>query len=221
MATEERKYFRYLDLIREDIREEFNPLGINPARDSICDFGCGNGITTFGLALESQDSECIGIDLFGKESKIAPQKINDLVARVKMTCKDQNKYFQDVCALIRHGRVPTFQQGNIVTNQNLPQDIDLVYCKKLLVNIYGKEYPGVQSGELGLLAGLRNIARSLRPQGQLCVIEYDNDFMLESTLEKGGFQIQKKDQITRNEIRSEGRTEVESLVTLYLCSKWT
>ena len=219
MATEVRKYFRYLDLVREDIREEFDLLGINPRNFRICDYGCGNGLTTFGLALEAQASECIGIDLFDQAVKITPRKIDQLVEAVSIQCKDKREYILEICALIAEKRVPKFQQGNIVKNFNLPTDLDLAYCKKVLVNVFMKEYSGTPSGEQGLLTGLGNIFESLRPNGLLCGIEYYNDFILEKYLEECGFQIERRVQVERREIRSKGRTRTVSPLTLYLCRK--
>jgi len=69
MNSEANKYFKYLDIVREDIREELDLLGVHQKATRICDFGCGNGITTFGLALEVDESVCIGLDLFTKEAR--------------------------------------------------------------------------------------------------------------------------------------------------------
>ena len=219
MVTEVRNYFRYLDLVREDIKEEFDLLGINQKKPRICDFGCGNGLTTFGLAIERKESECIGVDLFGKATKITPKEIAQIIETVSSECKNKSKYLQEICELIETSRIPKFQQGNIVNNINLPKDIDLAYCKKVLVNIFLKEYESIPSGEQSLTAGLRNIYHSLRPDGQLCVIEYYKDFILEIYFEKCGFQIEKKELIKRREIRSKGKTESMSDLTLYLCRK--
>jgi SAM-dependent methyltransferase len=219
MSIEARNYFKYLNLVREDIREEFDSLGISPRFSRIGDFGCGNGITTFGLAIETQASKCIGIDLFSKEVKITPKKIEQLIQTLSIECKERSKYDQELCELIKTDRVPKFQQGNIVTNINLPQEMDLAYCKKVLVNLFFKEYEGIQSGEQGLINGLRNIFESLCSGGRLCVIEYYNDFILEKYLEKSGFLIERREQIEHREVRSKGRTKTLSPITLYLCRK--
>jgi 2-polyprenyl-3-methyl-5-hydroxy-6-metoxy-1,4-benzoquinol methylase len=47
IETEVRKYFKSLDLVREDIREELEALNLHPEALRICDFACGSGITTF------------------------------------------------------------------------------------------------------------------------------------------------------------------------------
>jgi SAM-dependent methyltransferase len=217
MSTEARKYFQYLDLVREDIREEFDLLGINPKNARIGDLGCGDGLTTFGLALEASASVCIGIDLFS--TKITPPEIEQFIETVSFGCKDNYSYDPEICELITSQRVPKFQQGNIVTNLNLPPDLDLAYCKKVLVNVFLKEYVGIPSGEQGLITGLSNIYQSLRPDGQLCAIEYYKDFILEPYFEQCGFHIQRRVQIERQEIRSKGRTQAVSPMTIYLCTK--
>ena len=64
MGSDANTYFKHLDLVREDIREELDCLHLQPTGLRICDYGCGSGITTFGLALEVDEAVCIGIDLF-------------------------------------------------------------------------------------------------------------------------------------------------------------
>jgi hypothetical protein len=219
MSAEARKYFRHLDLVREDIREELDIVGIKPTNLRICDYGCGNGITTFGLAIEAKGSECIGVDLFGKDSKIGINEIDQIIKNVSNKTAEKDKHFSEAYELIKTNRVPMFRQGNIVKNINLPTDIELAYCKKLLVNIFAKEYEGIPSGENGLIAGLRSIYQSLRSDGLLCAIEYFDDFTLREYFEQCGFQLELREQIKRNEIRSKGRTNVVSSMTLYLCRK--
>lgn len=104
MTTEANKYIKYPDLVREDIREEFDLLGIKPKSARICDFGCGKGITAFGLAIESPDSECIGVDLFGEELQNTPAIIDEVVINIKGNCADPKAQFWDVCSLIKGGR---------------------------------------------------------------------------------------------------------------------
>lgn len=221
MYSETKKYFRYLNLVREDIREEFDLLGIPDTVSRICDFGCGNGITTFSLALEVEGSKCIGIDLF--ENKASPEKLNQYIEIVKTKCENMQSpkasFSTDLCKLILENRSPQFNRGNIVLNQNLPGNIHLAYCKKVLINILDKKYENIPSGEKGLLDGLKHINRSIKSDGWLCVIEYDREFKLESYLEMSGLRILKRAQIERREIRSRGRTNAISTFTLYLGRK--
>jgi SAM-dependent methyltransferase len=221
MSTQARNYFKYLNLIRENIREELDSLEIQKENLKICDFGCGNGITTFGLALEAKGSVCTGVDLFNEETGITIREISRYIEIVKDQYHQTvvNPYPDDLWKLINDNRTPKFQAGNIVLNKNLPNNIDLAYCKKVLINIMEKEYAGTPSGEQGLLAGLRNIAKCVRSNGWLCAVEYDKEFILEKYFELCGLRILRLEQIKRREIRSKGRTKTISTLTLYLCQK--
>jgi SAM-dependent methyltransferase len=219
MSVELREYFKYLTLFRQDIREEMDLLEINQNSLRICDFGCGNGITTFGLALECLDSTCIGIDLFEEEVGVEPEDIRELLDITASQCRGGKYPYPELCELIHSNNVPRFLQRDIVCARNLPKSIDLAYCKKVLVNILKNHYEGPGSGEGNLIAALENIARNLNPEGLLCAIEYDPDHLLEKYFLKSGFQILKCTQIKRNEIRKRGRTDTVSTFTLYLCQK--
>lgn len=223
MYAQVKKYFKHIDLVREDIREEFDLLGIPRNMARICDYGCGKGLTTFGLALENEGAECTGVDLFDWETTPSMEKLDQYLAIVESKCqnaKESVDLFQDdLCRLVAENRLPKFIRGNIVLNQNLPPDIDLAYCMKVLVNLFGKKYKGTPSGEDGLLLGIKHIAQNLAPDGLLCVVEYDKDFGLGKYLEMGKLSILKKAQLKRREIRSRGRTQVVSTFSLYLCQR--
>jgi hypothetical protein len=224
MFLESKKYIKYLELVQFDIREEFDLLGLYPAGLKICDFGCGDGITTFGLALEAPGSQCIGIDLFDNPSNPTPEILNQYIEIVKTKCNpvlsSENPFPSNLCKLIADDRIPRFVKGNIVLNQNIPQEIDLAYCKKLLVNILGKNYKDTPLGENALTKALKNISNCIQPDGLLCVIEYDKEFSLAKYLNRNNLRIIRKTQLKRNEIRSKGRTKTTSLFTLYLCQKY-
>jgi hypothetical protein len=64
MIFEAKKYFKYLQLVRE----EFGRLGISAQGMGVCDYGCGTGITTFGLEQEVEQAEYLGVDLFETKS---------------------------------------------------------------------------------------------------------------------------------------------------------
>lgn len=224
MYSEMKKYFEDLNLVRQDIREEFDLLGVPQKAARICDFGCGNGMTTFGLALEAGGSECVGIDLFdGEENASIFSRQNQYAEILKEKCALtqplENIFPGDLCKLVHEKLFPRFVKGNILLGQNLSEGIDVAYCKKVLFNIWGKNYGYAPSGEDGLLQGLKNIAQSLRIGGLMYVIEYDNNLELEKYLEMSCLQVVKRAQTKRREIRSDGRTNVISPLILYLCRK--
>ena len=219
--SEAKRYFKYLHLAREDICEEFERLELHPKAWRVCDFGCGSGIFTFGLALEIPGAECMGLDLFDGDTTL--EKLGKYVSVVRSQCQSselaEKPFPADLCRLVLETRSPRFIEGDIVGNQNLPGDVDLAYCKKVLVNLMGKGPGGGLSGKESLLLGLDRIAHSLRPGGLLCLIEYDNDFGLEKHLEKSDLNILRRARIKRREIRSRGRTNVTSSFALYLCER--
>ncbi|MBN2147769.1 MAG: hypothetical protein JW726_10290 [Anaerolineales bacterium] len=216
MVSEASHYFKYLDFVREDIREELDLLGVQPAGLRICDFGCGKGLTTFGLALEAEDSICYGIDLFDRE--VSPEKISHYVAELndRRAQSTQDAYPPGLYELIERKRLPEFRRGNIVLNQNLPRNLDVAYCKQIILNLLVRDYPYAPAGKERLMVGLHNIQQSVRPGGLVLVVEYDFEFGLEKTLELSGWRVLRRGQITRREIRSRGRTDVVSTFSLYL-----
>jgi SAM-dependent methyltransferase len=221
MDSEARKYFKYLHLVREDIREEFERLEIRPEASRVCDFGCGSGIFTFGLALEMPGAACIGLDLFGGE--VTPEVLGGYIGAVRDQCQGsespKGRFPAELCRLVLEARSPRFVRGDIVGNENLPANVDLAYCKKLLVNLMGKDSGDGFSGEEGLRTGLEHIRRCIQPGGLLCVIEYDRDFGLAERFETAGLVILRRARIERREIRSRGRTNVTSTFALYLCQR--
>jgi SAM-dependent methyltransferase len=223
MDTEVKRFLKYLHLVREDIREEIDLLGIPHNQRRICDYGCGNGLTTFGLALETEGAKFIGVDLFDHDSQPTPEELNEYMAFIESEfdrlSSPKNAFLEDLWVLAHEKRWPQFTRGNIVLNQNLPENIDMAYCKKVLVNFWGKEYKDTPSGEDGVRLGLNHLTKNLKPVGLMCAVEYDRDFGLEKYLEMSRLSIIKRAQIKRREIRSRGRTNTISNFALYLCRK--
>jgi len=221
MTPELKKFFRHLNLVRDDIRKELDLLGLSSQYQRICDFGCGNGLATYALALEKENADCFGVDLFESEADL--DQLHLYTKDIQQICKDSQSpelFFNgDLYELHKEGRLPKFKKGNIVLNQGIPENIDLAYCKKVLINIRDKQYTDVPSGEIALIRALNNIAESLSPDGKLCVVEYDREFTLEKYFDASRFSVLNCTQFQRQEIRSRGRTNVVSNFTLYLCQK--
>ena len=221
MDSEAKKYFRYLHLVRKDVREEFERLELDPRASRVCDFGCGSGIFTFGLALEMPGAECTGLDLFSGD--LTPEVLGQYSNVVRRQCEGQrgpnNPFPPDLCRLVLEAGSPRFIRGDIVADRNLPSDVDLAYCKKLLVNLPEQGSEDGPAGEERLRVGLEHIAQSIRPGGLLCLIEYDREYGLAKHLDRGEFRILRRAQIVRREIRSPGRTSVISTFALYLCQR--
>ena len=222
MNSEVKKYFRHLDLVREDMREELALIDLPEKALTICDYGCGNGLTTYSLGLEVPGSKCIGVDRFDGESFPTLSTMMQYLEIIKSHCKDHTptgkSFSDDLCRLIGEKRNPQFRRGDIVSGQNLPQGVDLAYCKRLLINIFHGKHGNELHGEDGLRAAINHIVNSLRPGGLVCVIEFEG-FGLEEYFLREKLRILNRTLIKRNDIRSRGRTTVTSHYDFYLCQK--
>jgi SAM-dependent methyltransferase len=221
-----RKYFKHINLYREDIREVVDNFRINFNRMRICDFGCGSGFTTFALALEIDKSVCTGLDLFPDDTQYSFDEILEIENRIKDDCikktsdpirlKDFVK--NELCKLVDENCYPAFIKGNILTGKNIPKNIDLAFCQKIFINIHEGKHVNECLGSDCVIKSMKNIARSLSSKGHLLSIEFTG-FKLNPFLEESGLEIIKSFDFTRNDIRSRGRTEVISNYTAALCQK--
>ena len=132
------------------------------------DFGCGWGYITWSLMQEISVSECIGIDKFDPktppvwyqvEAGFSLEKTQELSKQI-----DANKY-------------PDFRQVDIISGKNIPSDFDLIYCKRLLYNIFN------ENSRLELGQAINHIAQALKPNGWFCLVEI-NDLSFKTSLEE-------------------------------------
>ena len=136
-------FFNRFKLELEDFNEELIGLPLEITNCRVVDIGCGMGYKTLGLMPKLQASECIGIDKFiGDWSSPALDEVQQKFDSVKeFVLKEHNKLRDDslkreLWELFRRGRHPIFQKGDIVKGEKLPSNLDLVYCKKVLGNIF-------------------------------------------------------------------------------------
>ncbi len=217
-----RNYFRHLGLVCEDIQEELDLIGRPGDILKVCDFGCGQGLSTYGLALALPGSECIGIDRFDGESSPSLSTMLRYSDAVKQLCESDLSlkagFPGELCRLLRETRLPMFHRGDIVLGHNLPADVDLAYCKRVLINLFYRKHGEHPSGGEGLLTAIKHIARSVRPGGYVCTVEFDG-FALDEYLRKANLSIVRHGVFKRNDIRARGRTTVISQYAFYLCQK--
>ncbi len=151
------------------------------------------------MGLKIAESVCTGIDLFNSEP--TPNTLAHYIESVKIEAQStpplKRPFPNDLRKLISSNTLPQFVQGNVVRNHNLPQNIDFAYCKKLLVNLLGMKYEDTLSGEERLLAGLKHIKQSIRPNGLACVIEYDPEFKLRKYIDLSGLCVLTQTQFNR------------------------
>jgi SAM-dependent methyltransferase len=157
---------------RDELREDLMGLPINEFK-KVGDFGCGWGFVTWSLMQEIPASECVGIDKFDPND---PPTFSEGFSRENI----QNWYKQ-----IDAKNYPDFWQGDIVSGENLPLDLDLIYCKRVMHNIFSNK------GEDELARAIKHIAQALMPNGWFCLIEIRESYfktILEETLIQAKFE---------------------------------
>jgi hypothetical protein len=134
-----------------------------------------------------------------------------ILKKLKTWCLKNQNSLQDnrlfeIQHLLKSKRFPTFQIGDIVTGENLPSDLDFVYCKKLLQNVLevNSGYPNTLQGEDGVKSVIKNIATSVKQGGRICLVEpVSTDFM--PYLEQAGLELIRCCRIQRNDIVGQKR----------------
>lgn len=211
--------FERLKLEREDIQEDLMGLELDASHLRIGDFGCGWGYTTLSLMLELLTSECIGVDQFIKNPLLDVPSIEDVNLQFD-ELKNQvlsNSYPSEddsIKGAVHHvfhkGHFPRFQVGDVVTDNNLPSNLDFTYCKKLLQNICEGAYNNSYKSKEGIRLAINYLSKTVKQGGLICIVEpAGTDFMpfLEQAglemirccrIQRGNFDRQK-----RNTIRKE------------------
>lgn len=152
------KYQQFVDYVKpeiEELQEDLRGLPLTVMSYKVGDFGCGWGYITWCLMHEIPNSECIGIDKFDPENP--------------PTLSKWRFSLDNVQSLFRRFGVepsPDFRQGDIVKGENLPSDFDIVYCKRVLFNIFVSN-----DGCAKLNQAIHHIADALKYNGWFCLIE--------------------------------------------------
>jgi len=196
------------ELEREDLHQDLMGIDLNLTKCRVGDFACGWGNTSLSLMLELQCRECIGVDQFEKNINLDVPSIQDVEEQFEkiknIAIKNTNSFensrgINDIHYLLESERFPTFQIGNIVTGNNLPSELDFIYCKKLLQNILEGGYSNPKQGDEGVKLAIKNIANAVKQQGHICLVEpAGTNFM--AYLEQAGLELIRCCRIQRSEI---------------------
>lgn len=105
---------------------------------------------------------------------------------------------------------------------SLPDHLDFAFCKLVLGNIYTGEYNNTIKGENGVNLAIRNIVKSTRQNGVICLVERDT-MNFTSFLQNARLTPLRICRISRGDIGTFGRlTSSVSIVNyvVYLCKKY-
>jgi hypothetical protein len=163
--------FERLALELEDIQQDLEGLPSIKPDCRIGDFACGSGYSTLGLMLEYHAIDCFGIDMSKSWQLPSMMQLRDDFNTVNDSDAPTNDISKKVKQLLDGGCWPTFRQADILDIHNLPSDLDLIYCKRLLHSIYMEEYDNSPNGEEGVKVAINNMVSCLSPNGLLCLVE--------------------------------------------------
>lgn len=223
------EFIERLKLELEDLREFLRGLPLNLSDCKVGDFGCGGGYTTLSLMLALNVAECIGIDTFlGNGFSPSFQNVQQTFDEIKTAVlaipenPQEDKIIEEIRYLLLNGRFPVFQQDDIVQSISLPDHLDFAFCKLVLGNIYTGEYNNTIKGENGVNLAIRNIVKSTRQNGVICLVERDT-MNFTSFLQNARLTPLRICRISRGDIGTFGRlTSSVSIVNyvVYLCKKY-
>lgn len=159
-----------LNLELEDIQEELMGLPLIRADCRIADFGCERGYTTLALMLALHAIDCIGVDKNRTWQLPTLDEAQQYFKNIKEG-HQTNGSPEKVKQLLDEKRWPRFQQQDVLDAQNLPDNLDLAYCKLLLGNIFGGDYGNSRKSYDGVNKAIQNIAGCIKQDGLFCFAE--------------------------------------------------
>ena len=202
-----RGFFRTLSERQKDISEDLKTIPTNQPYQRICDFGCGDGLSTLNLTSSLVVEKAFGIDKY--ESNINRAKLwGRALTKFKELSEVNNDIDTDLQnqaakVLALHQNIE-FKVGDVSGNE-LPSNLNIAYCNLLLVNIYNSAYENQLSGISGVEAAIENISKSLAGGGYFLAIEQygqglDFNYLFEKVGLKGNGA-----PFNRNPITTDGR----------------
>jgi SAM-dependent methyltransferase len=203
---------RWFHFEQEDIRDDLASIELSKSEPKVLNIGCDVGVETIALASVLDASEVIGID-----------KRPDAIAMASRWREEAERYIRisegngDSVnkALVIFGvrSFPEFVTGDVVSGQNLPVQVDLVYSRKVLVPIHENEYDNPISGDNGVIIAIDNMAKTMRSGEWAIFIEknlraYNINKHFTDFIEQAGLNLIKAEPLTRSDILSTGKRSI-------------
>ena len=215
---------RWFQLEKEDVRVDLVSIELSASEPKVLDIGCDVGIETIALASVLETSVVIGIDKQPDAIVIANHWNKEAEKYIRLSEGNEDAV-NKALTLFGVRCFPKFIIGDVVSGQNLPVQIDLVYSRKLLVPIHENEYDNPISGDFGVTISIGNIANTIRSGGWAILIEkdlraygIDKDFI--PLIEQAGLNLVGVERLTRFDILSTGKRSIIPYHYIrYVCRK--
>lgn len=222
-----RGFIELLKLELEDLKEFLRGLPLDIPISRVGDFGCEWGVTTLGLMIALNATECVGIDTFtGKDLsptlERAQKRLDDAKAKVLAMQENsqEESLVREIQRLLRKERFPLLQQDDIVQSKKLPKNLEFVFCKLVLGNIYEGVYGNSLKGDQAVELAIRNIEESTKQGGIVCIVERSAVNAVNfSTFLEAYLSYLRICHIRRRDIGTNGRTSLSTNYIVYAYRK--
>jgi hypothetical protein len=161
----------------------------------VCDFGCGFGHTTYCLSSILSATESIGIDSDPFAIHKASLWFDAVKLQKQLSVEEEisdDILTQETDRILEIVRPPEFLVRDVVSGKDLPSEIDLAYCRKLLVNIGVGNYENNVSGIAGCKLAIKNIVKTMTPGGWFVAVEQVQGVDFSHLLEDEGLHYENK-----------------------------
>lgn len=170
-----RRFFRTLDEKEKDLLQDLKTVRINfKSGGKVCDFGCGDGLSTLSFMSVFEPTEAFGVDKSEQNIYQANLWSRALTKFIELS---DSHHFQEKTLRIKAEQLLNslqfieFRVWDILQGNEMPFTIDIAYCNLLLVNIYNNAYDNCLSGIVGVEAAIKNITKSINTNGYFLAIE--------------------------------------------------
>lgn len=174
-------------LLQEDLKALELPLQVG----NVSDFGCDCGLTTYCLTSIVNATKTIGIDNNPTSINRAMHWYEAVKWHIQLTNKEtlsDDIMSQKANLLLGISRPPEFIVGDVISGENIPSEISLAYCRRLLVNIAHGKYEDNLSGVERARLAIKNMARKIISGGWFIALEESSGGNFSQLLEEEGLQ---------------------------------
>ena len=186
---EVKAFFVEIEEQKKRIQKDLQVVELPLLNRRICDFGCGLGYTTYCLASMLNATESIGVDTDPAIIHKASLWFKAVKLHKQLSAKEEATdeiLTQEANQMLRIVQSPEFLVRDVVSGEDLPSNINLAYCRKLLVNILAGNYENNISGIDGCKLAIKNMAKTITPGGWLVAIEEKQGGDFSQLFEMGG-----------------------------------